>query len=346
MGKFKVSILGATGMVGQAFVLLLNDHPYFEVKHLVASDRREGKKYRDSTRWLLPGKIPENVGELELESIDKFLGEKKNTENKIVFSALPSDVAAEVEPELSSSGYFVFSNASAMRYREDVPILIPEANVDSISLIEKQGFPQAGFVVTNANCSTTGLAVALAPLRKFGIEQVFVSTYQSISGAGYPGIASLDILGNVLPYIEGEEKKIQVELKKILGVSAEVYPYCFRVPVDFGHLETIWVKFEKQVNESDIREAWEELSGESFGIPTMPKKPIAYLEDSFNPQPRLAFAGDIPGMVVFTGRLRKENNMIGFVLLVNNIIKGAAGGSVQNAEVFVKKYGRVLGWEK
>lgn len=346
MERLEVSVLGATGMVGQAFVLLLSGHPYFEVKHLVASERREGERYRDSVRWLLPGKMPDDIGELELESIEKFLEEKKGIKGKIVFSALPSDIAAEVEPELASAGYFVFSNASAMRYHEDVPILIPEANIDSISLIERQGFPQSGFVVTNANCSTTGLAVALAPLRKFKIEEVFVSTYQSVSGAGYPGLAALDMLGNVLPYISGEERKIQVELRKILGISADVFPFCFRVPVDFGHLEAVWVKFGMQVNESDVKEAWDELSGKDFGIHTMPEKPIIYLEDDLSPQPKLAFDGDVPGMVVFTGRLRKENNMIGFVLLVNNIIKGAAGGSVQNAEVFVQKYGRVLGWGK
>jgi len=339
MREINVGILGATGIVGQSFVFLLSRHPYFRIKKLIASGKRDGMLYGDTVKWMLPVNYTEEVNKIRLYSIDRFMKENDRPEDvRILFSALPAEVAREVEPILRERGFYIFSNASAMRYEEDVPILIPEANADDIKMIERQGYPDKGFVVTNANCSTTGLAVALAPLRKFGIREVFISTYQSISGAGYPGLSALDIMNNVLPFINGEEEKIIKETKKILSIDPEIFPYCIRVPVDFGHLEVVWVKFDNDVDVEDVIHQWDELKGEKFDIPTMPRKPIQYLDDEMMPQPMLAFKGEIPGMVVFTGRVKKENDRVGFVLLVNNIVKGAAGGSIQNAEIFVKNF--------
>jgi len=222
-----------------------------------------------------------------------------------------------------------------MRHKPHVPILIPEVNPEALEMIERQGYPANGFVVANANCSTTGLAVALAPLRKFGIKDVFASTYQAVSGAGYPGIPSLDIDANVIPLIEGEEEKMGRELREILGISASVFASCARVPVRFGHLEAVWVRLEDEVVEEDVLDAWAGFTGPV----SSPARPVVYMEGPDRPQPRSAFSGEPPGMQVFTGRLRKAGDRFGFYLLVNNIVKGAAGGSIQNAEYFIKRYG-------
>ena len=257
----------------------------------------------------------------------------------IVFSALPAAVARDTEPVLRKQGLCVFSNAAAMRYQENVPILIPEVNPEALRLIETQGFPETGFVVTNAICTTTGLAVALGPLRRFEIQEVFVSTYQSISGAGHPGLSALDIGANTIPFISGEEEKLPKELRKILGVSAAVYPFCVRVPIPFGHLETLWLRFEQDVTEQDVLEAWQGFTVDTSGMPSLPGRPVAYCPERDLPQHKQAFWGRPPGMQVFTGRLRSKGKYIGFALLVNNIIKGAAGGSIANAELFVRAYG-------
>ncbi len=338
--KQNVAVLGATGVVGQVFVGMLTNHPWFELSMITGSSYRTGKYYGDEVQWVLPQPLPETAEKLELKPLDINLLKKQGI--RIIFSALPSEVAKTLEPELRENGCCVFSNAGAMRYETDVPILIPEINPETLEWIKKQGFPGKGFVITNANCSTTGLAVVLAPLKKFGIKEVFVSTYQSVSGAGYPGLPVLDIMGNTIPYIAKEEEKMIAELKKILELEAEIYPHCVRVPVLFGHLETVWLTFEKAVEKGEVPEAWERFAFEKPDLPTIPRQPVVYMDKETFPQPRMSFWGSPAGMQVFTGRLRKEKDRIGFTLLVNNLVKGAAGGSIANAELFLDTYGGSL----
>lgn len=340
--KLKVAVLGATGMVGQVFLFLLSRHPRFQLSVITGSDTRTGKTYGEEVKWVLPLPMPSNLQNQKLDALDAGLFKDKGV--RIVFSALPAGVAAEVEPVLRQQGFYVFSNAAALRSEEDVPILIPEANPTSLNWIEDQGFPSNGFVVTNANCSTTGLAVALAPLKRFNINEVFVSTYQSVSGAGYPGLPTLDILGNAVPFIDKEEEKLQKELEKILRLGADVFPFCVRIPVLFGHLETVWLGFGQPVETGDILEAWQDFYFDNSACPSMPEQPVVYSEAQDFPQPAMSFLGDPPGMQVFTGRLKKEGNRIGFTLLVNNLVKGAAGGSIANAELFLDKYGSQINW--
>ncbi len=334
--KIKVALFGATGAVGQVFMWMLYDHPWFELTRVVASDSRIGKNYGDEVHWILPQEIPEEILSMEIKAFD--VDSMKAEGIEVVFSAMPNHIAQEIEPKLIDAGFAVFSNASNMRYEENVSILIPEANIEQLSWIEKQGYPEKGCIVTNANCSTTGLAVAMAPLRKFGIKDLIVSTYQAVSGAGHPGLSALDITGNVVPYIGSEEEKMRKEFKKILSVDVDIHPFCVRVPVMFGHLETVWVEFEQDVSLDDIKNAWAHSSSGIDHLPSTPVKPIIY-EDQYDlPQVKMAFYGDPPGMVVYTGRLKRQGNRIGFTLLVNNVVKGAAGGSIQNAEAFVAKY--------
>lgn len=337
MNKIKTGILGCTGIVGQVFVWMLANHKWFDVSFISASSSREGKSYLDEVKWMIPYEIPEYIKNKKIESLD--YSELKKRGIKIIFSALPAEIARIVEPELRENNFWVFSNASALRYEDAVPILIPEINLDSIDLIKKQGYPHNGFVITNANCSTTGIAVALAPLKKFDIEEVYISTYQSVSGAGFPGLSALDISNNAIPYIKGEENKMIVELKKILQVKAEIYPFCVRIPTLFGHLETVWLRFKKEVHEGEIIEAWKNFRLKNINIPSLPEQPIIYCEDEFFPQPKMSFFGNPPGMPVYTGRLKRLNDKVGFVLLANNLVKGAAGGSIENAEAFIQLYG-------
>jgi aspartate-semialdehyde dehydrogenase len=337
--KIKVAVLGATGVVGQVFVHMLMEHEWFELSIITGSDSRKGKLYGEEVRWVLPVPLPKPAEHMKLDGLD--MGLLKDRDIKIIFSALPSDVAKTVEPELRETGFYVFSNAGALRYETNVPILIPEVNPETVRWIERQGFPSQGFVITNANCSTTGLAAALAPLREFGLKEVFVSTYQSVSGAGYPGLPVLDIMGNAVPYIAKEEEKMKIELAKILESDAAVYPHCVRIPVPFGHLETVWLTFEREIYENDILEAWQGFEYEGAGLPTLPGRPVVYSDKEDFPQPRMSFWGSSSrsGMQVFTGRLRKEKDKLGFTLLVNNLVKGAAGGSIANAELFLRTYG-------
>jgi aspartate-semialdehyde dehydrogenase len=336
--KINIAVLGATGVVGQVFIHLLSHHPWFELTMISGSVSRNGKTYGHEVQWLLPVPMPEIVENMKLEALHVDM--LKNQEIKIIFSALPANVAKTVEPELRENHFYVFSNASALRYETGVPILIPEVNPQALQCIEEQGFPGKGFVVTNANCSTTGLAAALGPLRKFCIKEVFVSTYQSVSGAGYPGLPALDIIGNTIPYIPEEEEKMDMELKKILQFEADIYAHCVRIPVLFGHLETVWLSFENPIETDDILEAWQanEFKLDGPSLPSLPQQPVVYMNHEFFPQSRMSFWGFPSGMQVFTGRLRKEGDKIGFTLLVNNLVKGAAGGSIANAELFIHNY--------
>ncbi len=337
MKEIKTAVLGSTGLVGQTFIWLLSRHKWFSPVLLTASDPKAGIPYKSGVKWALPFEIPQEEGNIILSRCES--SKLSELGIKIVFSALPSEIAASVEPELRERGIAVFSNAGAMRYFEDVPILIPEVNSGEIELISEQGYPQKGFIVTNANCSTTGLAVALAPLRKFGILKVFVSTYQALSGAGSGALNSGRLRRNALPWIEGEEEKIKKELKKILGTDADIMPFCVRVDVPFGHLETVWVEFESKPDTEEVAEAWDNFSFSEFDLPSMPDKPVKYLGTRIPPEPKMSFEGTPPGMQVFTGRLKEENGLTGFVLLSNNLVKGAAGGSIQNAELFIERYG-------
>ncbi|HIV98685.1 MAG TPA: aspartate-semialdehyde dehydrogenase [Candidatus Ornithospirochaeta avicola] len=333
--KIKVAVIGATGAVGQVFMWMLSEHPWFELSYITASAARVGQKYAETVHWVMPFEMPESIKNMEV--MELALDSMKEEGVRIVFSALPASVASEVEPHLRDRGFYVFSNAAAMRYFDDVPIMIPEANSDQLSLISRQGYPEKGFCITNANCVTTGLAMALAPLKKFGIKTITINSYQSVSGAGYPGLSSFDITDNCIPFIKGEEDKIEKEIKKILSISPEVYAYTVRVPVMFGHLETVWLDLEKKTELSEIVDAWESFNP-SPDLPSSPEHPIVYSTEPTFPQSKYAFWGNPKGMVVYTGRLKEKNGKIGFVLLVNNIVKGAAGGSIQNAEAFVKEY--------
>lgn len=333
--KIKVAVMGATGAVGQVFMWMLSDHPWFELAYCTASAARVGQKYASTAHWVMPFEMPEAIKDIDVKEFN--FDAMKEAGVKIVFSALPAAVAMEAEPQLRARGFYVFSNAAAMRYDQDVPILIPDTNVEQLDLIRTQGYPQTGFCVTNANCVTTGLAMALAPLRKFGIKTITINSYQSVSGAGYPGLSSFDITDNCIPFIKGEEEKIEKEVKKILSINPDVYAYTVRVPVMFGHLETVWLDFEQDVECDEIVKAWNEFK-ECQDLPSTPKQPIVYSPESTFPQPKYAFWGNPKGMVVYTGRLKKKNGKIGFCLLVNNIVKGAAGGSIQNAEAFVSRF--------
>ncbi len=332
--KINAAVLGATGVVGQVFLHMLAHHEWFELSMICGSHNRAGKAYGSEVHWVLPVPMPQPVQYKILDTLD--INRLKEKDIKIVFSALPADTARTIEPMLRENGFYVFSNASALRFEPHVPILIPEVNPEALEDIKQQGFPGKGFVVTNANCSTTGLAVALAPLRPFGIKEVFVSTYQSVSGAGYPGLSAVDIMGNTIPYIQKEEEKMNIELKKILQLDARVYPHCVRIPVLFGHLETVWLTLEKPIDKIDVLEAWESFTFQGSPCPTLPGQPVVYMEGEHFPQPKMSFWGTPPGMQVFTGRLRKEGDKIGFTLLVNNLVKGAAGGSIANAELFTE----------
>jgi len=336
MDKIKVAVIGATGAVGQVFMWMLADHPWFEVAYITASAARVNQEYASTVHWLLPFEMPTAITHVMIEEFNADAMKARGV--RIVFSALPTQVAAEAEPHLREQGFYVFSNASAMRYEKDVPILIPETNLASLDLIKEQGYPNGGFVVTNANCVTTGLAVAIAPLRKFGIKEISVCSYQSVSGAGYPGLSSFDITDNVIPYIGMEEEKIEKEIKKILSINPDVYAYCVRVPVMFGHLEAVWLTFEQEVGTEDILKAWRDFH-EASSLPSTPAQPVVYNSSNTFPQPKYAFWGSPKGMEVYTGRLKKKEHRIGFVLLVNNLVKGSAGGSIQNAEAFVEGYG-------
>ncbi len=338
MQKIPCVVLGATGLVGQVFVWMLSHHPIFEPQILIASDRKSGEKYSDVVDWILPFPIPDNskntiIKKLDIEYLTK-LGVR------LIFSALPSKLAKTVESQLRSKGFWVFSNTSAMRYDSDVPILIPEINPCSLKLIEKQGFPKKGFVVTNANCTTTGLALALAPLIDTEIIKIMAATYQSVSGAGRPGLSSVDIMGNVIPYINGEEQKVVNELKKILKIDAQIFPTCVRVPILFGHLEVVWVEFNKPIEKQIILEKWEnfKVNGLLSELQSIPENPISYESNEYFPQPKMSFLGSPEGMQVFIGRLNVVQNLASFVLVVNNLIRGSAGGSIANAELFLKSY--------
>lgn len=343
MSKIPVGVLGATGMVGQRFVQLLADHPLFELTAVAASERSAGQRYGEACHWLLPTLLPEKAAALTVQPIEPGL------DCRVVFSALPSSVAGPVEDEFAGTGYAVCSNAAPHRMAPDVPLIIPEVNADHTALIDHQRRQRGwkGLVVTSANCSTTQLALALKPLQMaFGLRKVLVVTMQAISGAGYPGVPSLDILGNVVPYIGGEEDKMEVESRKLLGhlrdggiAAAEmvVSAHCNRVPVRDGHMECISVEYEAKPSVEEARVVLEAFRGADPAqrLPSTPEQPIVVRRENDRPQPvRDVDAGQ--GMSVVVGRLRPCSLLDQkFVLLGHNTVRGAAGGSIHNAELLV-----------
>jgi len=345
LDKIRVAVLGATGAVGQRFVQLLHAHPWFDLEIVMASGKSAGNRYKDVVNWILTENMPEDIGEKKIEQIDTKKLKSEGVE--LMFSALPSEIAKDVEMDLASNGLNVFSNASAYRMAQDVPLLIADINPDHLALVESQRKLRPGYIVTNPNCSVTGLATGLKPLvHEFGVKSVVVSTYQALSGAGYPGVPSLDITGNIVPYIPNEEDKVQEECRKILGIlsdevvkpsSFDVIASCARVPVRDGHLESVLVEFENDATIEEIKKAFTDYEGATKSLPTAPQKPIILTEEEDRPQPIFDVNNGSPqrarGMAVTVGRIKKFGNKFRFFLLVHNTIRGAAGCSIMNAEL-------------
>jgi aspartate-semialdehyde dehydrogenase len=340
MSQIEVGVLGATGAVGQQFIALLAKHPWFKVTWLGASQRSEGKPYRDATAWRLPTPLPEDAAKLTVEQA------APGGAPKLVFSGLDSSVAGEIEGAFASAGHLVISNSKNYRMDAVVPLLIPEINGDHLKLLDTQAAARGwkGRIVTNPNCSVIALAMALAPLRQFGLKSVMVTTLQAISGAGYPGVASWDILGNVIPFIDGEEEKFQPETQKILGQfkagAVEPHPVVVsatttRVPVHNGHTVSISAKFDQRVAAEALINAFNSFRGrpQELELPSAPPRPIVYLQERNRPQPAL----DVNrggGMTVSVGRLRACPVLdYKFVALGHNTIRGAAGAAILNAEL-------------
>jgi aspartate-semialdehyde dehydrogenase len=341
MQPIEVGVLGGTGMVGQHFVKFLQDHPWFKLTWIGASDRSAGKKYRDATSWRLGGGMPPAIADLEVN-------ESKPDGNapKLVFSAMDASVATDIERAFAQAGHVVVSNSRNHRMEADVPLLVPEVNHDHLRIVARQQRERGwkGQIVTNPNCSTIVMVLALGPLKKFGIERIMVTTLQAVSGAGYPGVASMDIIANVVPFIGSEEEKIQTETQKILGdlvgdeirpLDAAVSAQCNRVPVVDGHLCCVSVQLREKPGVAAIREAFETYTSlpQQKNLPSAPKNPLIYMEQADRPQPRRDVERE-NGMAVFVGRLR-ECPVFDYKFLAcgHNTVRGAAGAAVLNAEL-------------
>jgi aspartate-semialdehyde dehydrogenase len=339
--KIPVAILGATGAVGQRFVQLLAGHPWFEVAEVAASDRSAGKPYREACTWRLPGGPPDAVAGLTVKSCDEAF------RSRLLFSGLDASVAGELEERLAARGHAVVSNARNHRLDPDVPLLIPEVNPGHLAALEAQRRRTGGgYIVTNPNCSVAGLAMALAPLhRSFGVEAVTVVTLQALSGAGYPGVASMDIADNVIPYIGGgEEEKIEVEPRRILGTfgaagfqaaAFTVSASAHRVNVSDGHTMAAFVRLARKVSPAAAAEALSSFAGEPQDrrLPFAPRQPIHVLPECDRPQPRLDRDRE-GGMAVSVGRIRADSSFdLKLEIMVHNTIRGAAGGAILNAEL-------------
>ena len=342
MKKYRVGILGATGTVGQRFCQLLENHPQFEITALAASDRSAGKTYLEATPWKLATAMPESVKEIVVTPIEPPL------DCDLIFSSLPSNVARETEEKFARAGYPVISNSSSFRMENDVPLVIPEINPDHLGLIDIQrrnrGFGK-GFIITNPNCSVITFAPPLAALyRQFGIENVMITTLQAISGAGYPGVASLDITDNVFPYISGEEPKVETEAQKIIGklngesiekADFTVSAQCIRVNVTDGHLASVRVKLRENATLEDVKSAMSEFP--SLNLYSAPKPLIYVCDEPDRPQPRLDRDRG-KGMAITVGRLYPDNIFdYRFISLSHNTVRGAAGAAILNAELLIDK---------
>jgi aspartate-semialdehyde dehydrogenase len=347
--KWPVAILGATGAVGQTFVRLLADHPWFAVAEVAASDRSAGKPYRDAARWL-EGTLPPSVAELTVQTCDPA-----SIRSPIVFSALDSSAAGEVEPAFARAGRLVFSNAKNYRMEPDVPLLIPEVNAPHLAALptqrKRQGWSGCGAIITNANCAATAAVFPLAALHDaFGLEHVLVVTMQAVSGAGYPGVPSLDILSNVIPFIGEEEAKVERELPKMLGTwsGSSINPASFgvsahtnRVPVEHGHMACMTIKLRAHADAREARAVLEEWRGHDVAraLPSAPDRAMVVADEDTRPQPRKdVMAGK--GMTCTVGRVRDDTLWdLRLVALAHNTIRGAAGGSIMNAELLAAQGG-------
>jgi len=339
--RWPVAILGATGAVGQTFIRLLANHPWFEIAEVAASERSEGKPYAEAAKWL-EGEMPAAIARMTVLPTDP-----RRVLSPIVFSALDAVVAGDAEKAFATAGRFVLSNAKNFRMEPDVPLVIPEVNASHLQIIDRQRRERGwtGAIVTNANCAATVAAVALAPLQeRFGIDKLFMTTMQAVSGAGYPGVPSLDILGNVIPYIADEEPKVEREMLKLLGLyegdairmaDMKVSSHTNRVAVEHGHTIAITVSFRERVTPAaalDVLRSWKGDES-TWNLPSRPDKPLAVTDDPARPQPRRdANAGG--GMTVTVGRVRADPILdIRMIAMGHNTIRGAAGGSVLNAEL-------------
>jgi aspartate-semialdehyde dehydrogenase len=342
-GKIPVGVLGATGAVGQKFVSLLEDHPWFELTELAASDRSAGKSYKEATAWRQYKPIPERLRDQAVRPCEPGL------DCRIVFSGLDSSVAGEIEENFARAGYVVLTNSKNHRMDQDVPLLVPEINPEHLGLIEFQREQRrwSGAIVTNPNCSTIGLVMALAPIhRAFGVNRVVVTTMQALSGAGYPGQSAIDMLGNVIPYIGGEEDKVETEPLKIMGklerdhirfAECRISAHTNRVFVEDGHTECVSVELEKKATPAEVARVLAEFRSlpQELKLPSAPERPIIVTDEKDRPQPRFdRDAGN--GMSAVVGRIRECPVFdIRFVVLSHNTIRGAAGAAILNAELMM-----------
>lgn len=341
MKNIEVGILGATGAVGQRFVSLLEHHPWFEVAWLGASERSAGKKYGEACNWRLREPMPRAARELPVHEC------KPGKSPQLIFSSLDSKIAGEVEKEFAHAGHVVVSNSSNHRMDADVPLLIPEVNPEHLALVRVQRKERGwkGMIVTNPNCTTVGLVMSLAPLeRAFGLEKILMTSMQAVSGAGYPGLPTLDILGNVIPFIGGEEEKVERETRKLLGRLTDgkvemgdfvVSAYCNRVPVEDGHTESVSVSLESQATVEDLVAAWTKFRSrpQELHLPSAPKHPIVLREERDRPQVKFDLMAE-NGMAAVIGRVRPCPVLqFKYTVLSHNTIRGAAGAALLNAEL-------------
>ncbi len=338
--------MGASGMVGSRFVLALHDHPWFSLEMLCGSERSVGKTLRDASPGARELGLPPEVLDLTMSPADP--GAMQRAGVRAVFSSVPADFAGPLETRIAQSGIPVFSNARSHRMDPNVPILIPEVNASHLGVVgEAPDIAGGGFIVCNSNCTTSGVVIPLAALQRWGVEEVVVSSYQALSGAGYPGPAAISMLGNVLPFIKGEEEKVRAESKKVLGslnggeiVNApfELYATCVRVATSHGHLLALQVKLRDEPEHDEVLRALRKFTGapQQLGLPTAPAWPIEVRAEPDRPQPKYdanAGGGRASGMAVSVGRVRVEGDRLRLVALVHNLMRGAAGGSVLNAEL-------------
>ncbi len=345
--RLRAAVLGATGLVGQMFMKILHEHPLFEVVYVAASERSAGKSYCEAVNWVVSEDVPQEYCALKVERVNP---ESVPRDIDVVFSALPSSVAGEIEVALARRGFNVVSNASPLRLEEDVPLLVPEINWEHVRLVESQRRRRgwSGAIYKNPNCSTAILVLSLKPLLdRFGLEEVFVTTMQAVSGAGYAGVPSMAILDNIVPFIAREEEKLASEPRKILGVYRDgrvewagfrVYATTTRVPVLHGHLESVFVRLGRSAAVEDVVAAWESWSPWRGEKPWMaPEKPVVYRREVDRPQPRLdRMTGG--GMSSVTGRARMlEDRLLAYLVLGHNLVRGAAGNAVLIAEVLARE---------
>ena len=342
--KHPIGILGATGAVGQRYIQLLENHPWFEITWIAASDRSSGKTYAEAAKWRLDTPLPERIARMKVSPAEP--PSDSSHAPKIIFASIDAAIAREMEPAFAAAGCAVISNSSAFRMAANVPLVLPEVNAEHLHLIEEQSWRKesGGYIVTNSNCTVMGPVLALKPLvDRFGVEQIFATSMQAVSGAGYPGVPSMDILDNVIPFIGGEEEKMEAEMLKLLGkleghsvqsLNARMSASCNRVPVIDGHTVAVSVKLSKPATREQILAAWAEfrpLTGQ--GLPMAPEQPVEYAPQDDRPQPRLdRNRGN--GMAVTVGRLRPCGVLDWkFTVLSHNTIRGAAGATILNAEL-------------